>query len=247
MKKDKSLLCLVWGANQLLKERSSLPYVKIEFPFDKTYLNELKEEYELPASITLSILSSHAIKIGLKGWEYFTGIPATLGGAIFMNAGTNLGEIGSLIKSFRVISKDGVIREVVKDENTFSYRKNNEIFDGDVIVSAKLIHNGVDKKISDNILEYLKKRNNTQPLKENTCGCIFKNLKGDREYRAGQLIDLLGLKGFKHKNIRISPKHANFMENMGDGTYSEVVEFIDIIKKELKLQFGVDFEVEVKL
>jgi len=245
--KQTSFIMLGMGANQLLKETSALPYIKLDLPFDKKYLDEVRIKYELPASITLSILSSHAIKHGLAGWECFTGIPATLGGALFMNAGTNLGEIGSLVESFQVITKNGEVKNIKVDAVTFSYRKNNILAPGDIIISAVLTHKGLDENISELILSYLKKRNTSQPLKENTCGCIFKNFIGSRNCRAGQSIDLLGLKGLRHKNIRISPIHANFMENMGDGTYTEVVEFIEIVKKELLLQFGVDFEVEVKL
>jgi len=243
----KKYIILGMGANQLLKEKSDIPYIKLDLPFNKNYLNLSRLEYELPASITLSVLSSHAIKHGLSGWEAFTGIPATLGGAIFMNAGTALGEIGSLIKDFTLVTREGHLKKIIVDKKTFNYRKNNRLNSGDIIVAATLIHKGKDNLIPSKILNYLKKRNETQPLKEKTCGCIFENYLDKKNKLAGQSIDLLGLKGFRHKNIRISPTHANFMENLGSGTYTEVIEFILIVKKELLLQFGVDFKVEVKL
>jgi UDP-N-acetylmuramate dehydrogenase len=243
---------LGWGANQLLPECSKVPYLKLEFPFDKSYLDQPRDLYELPASASLSVLSSHAVKHGLKGWEVFTGVPASLGGAIFMNAGTNLGEIGPLVKTVKVATKTGEKKVIHIDENSFSYRKNHFVDDGDVIYAVEMVHLGIDSAISEKIKKYLDLRNKTQPLKEFTCGCVFKNshVIRNRESltcRAGLYIDIMGLKGFTCGDIRVSPLHANFMENSGDADYSDVVNAINLIKDELKLQFGVDFDTEVRI
>ena len=235
------------GANQLLEEVSAIPYIKLALPFDKSYLSEVKEIYSLPASVSLSVLSSHAVKNGLTGWEAFTGIPATLGGAVFMNAGTNLGEIGPLVKKVFVIDKDGEEKEITTDESSFSYRKQNFLSEGDFIYQVEMKHNGEDPAISKQIKDYLELRNRTQPLKEWTCGCIFKNSKNKRTCLAGKFIDIMGLKGLTHNGMRISPKHANFMENTDSASHKDVVALINIIKDELLLQYGVDFETEVKL
>ena len=92
-------------------------------------------------------------------------------------------------------------------------------------------------------------RNRTQPLKEWTCGCIFKNhqnLGSGVTCRAGLFIDIIGLKGLTIKNLQISPKHANFMENHGESSYEDVIAMITVLQKELKLQTGVSFETEVE-
>ena len=239
---------LGWGANQLLPKESEIPYITLSLPFDKTYLDEVRELYELPASVSLSIMSSHAVKNGLKGWEVFTGIPASLGGAIFMNAGTNLGEICSIIKEVTLVTSAGELKVEIINKESFSYRKNHFVEIGDVIVGAKLVHLGQSPEITNQIKEYLALRNRTQPLKESTCGCIFKNYNKSSDIcRAGMFIDIIGLKGFTHKDIQISPKHANFMVNLGDSNLDDISKTIDIVKKELMLQYGVEFETEVKL
>lgn len=235
------------GANQLLPSKSEIPFIKILLPLDKDYLSEVHETYTLPASITLSKLSSHAVKNGLKGWESFTGIPATLGGAIYMNAGTNLGEIGPLINKVFVVDKSGEERVYEMNENSFSYRKQNFLNEGDFIYQVEMKHLGIDPKISKQIKEYLELRNRTQPLKEWTCGCVFKNNKNKRTCLAGKFIDIMGLKGLTLNGMRISPKHANFMENTESCSHEDVVALINVIKDELLLQYGVDFETEVKL
>lgn len=237
-----------WGANQLLPPTSEIPYLMLSFPFDKSYLDQVHESYELPASVSLSVLSSHAVKNGLKGWEVFTGIPASLGGAIFMNAGTNLGEICNIVRSVQIVDKNGDEREVSINDDSFSYRKNHFVESGDVIIGATLVHHGQSPEITTQIKDYLALRNRTQPLKESTCGCIFKNnKKTDMVCRAGMFIDIIGLKGFTFNNIQISPKHANFMVNLGGANFEDITRTIEMVKKELRLQYGVDFETEVKL
>lgn len=240
---------LGWGANILLPEISSTPYLQLEFDFDRGVFNQPQDEYILPASVSLATLTSHANKFGLKGWEVFTGIPASLGGAIFMNAGTNLGEIGSIIKEVNLVTKEGAEKLIKIDQHSFSYRHNKFVNPGDVIYQARLIHFGTDEAITKKIREYLEMRTRTQPLKEWTCGCIFKNFQDSNTgvtCRAGQFIDILGLKGLTYKNLQISPKHANFMENRSDSSYEDVMMMITVLKKELKLQTGVSFETEVE-
>ena len=240
---------LGWGANILLPTQSSTPYLQLDFDFDRNIFEKVQDEYLLPASVSLATLTSHANKFGLKGWEVFTGIPASLGGAIFMNAGTNLGEIGSIVKEVRLVTKNGEEKLIKIDQHSFIYRHNHFVEEGDVIYQARLIHFGIDEAISKKIRDYLEMRTRTQPLKEWTCGCVFKNHQSsDRSVtcRAGLFIDIMGMKGLSFKNLRISPKHANFMENRGESTYEDVMMMITVLKKELKLQTGVSFETEVE-
>lgn len=235
------------GANQILKEKSDVPYLKLDFLSSSDLFKDIQQEYEISASVRLSVLSSHAIKFGLKGWEVLTGIPATVGGAIFMNAGTRLGEISSILKSVTYVTKDGEVKEHIVDDHSFSYRKNNFLAPGDVILSGIFFHQGQDPKISSIIREYLEMRNQSQPLKEKTCGCVFKNFEFNKmTCRAGSFIDIIGLKGLEINGIKVSPKHANFMENRGKGSYSDMREMIELVQDELKLQYGIDFETEVK-
>jgi UDP-N-acetylmuramate dehydrogenase len=240
---------LGWGANLLLPIHSKDPYLQLDFAFEKNILDNAQTEYLLPASVSLATLTSHANKFGLKGWEVFTGIPASLGGAIFMNAGTNLGEISTIVKEVYLVTKNGEEKLIKIDKHSFNYRKNNFVDHGDVIYQARLIHLGIDEAISKKIREYLEMRTRTQPLKEWTCGCIFKNFHDlDRGVtcRAGLFIDIMGMKGFSIKNLQISPKHANFMENRGVSTDEDVKRMIGLLQKEIKLQTGVSFEPEVE-
>ena len=244
---------LGWGANTLLKETSESIYLQLAFPFEKNYLSEVRDEYELPASIGLNRLTAHAIKFGLRGWEVFTGVPASLGGAVFMNAGTKLGEIGDIVKRVLIVTNYGKLREVVVNNESFSYRQNNFLKEDEIIVGLILGHMGIDKEVSIEIKNYIDLRNKTQPLTKRTCGCVFKNKALDKNGKlipgclAGQTIDKIGLKGFRYKNLQISPVHANFIENLGESTYTDFLEFVEIIKKKILDEAGMDFELEVRL
>lgn len=242
-----------WGANTILPEQLDTVLIKLKLPFDKEKIKPEKNEYSLPASAPLNVLTAIAIKYGLKGWEVFTGIPGSLGGAIFMNAGTNLGEIGGLITEVTILQPSGEqrVHRIVKGD--FSYRYNHFVEKGEIILSAKMKHLGIDQSISKTIKSYLDKRLETQPLREKTCGCMFKNKKVsdskiEMTCRAGLYIDIMGLSGFGLKHgLRISPRHANFMENKGTASRDDVVDLIQFTLIELEAQYGIQFEKEVQI
>ncbi len=162
-----------------------------------------------------------------------------------MNAGTNLGEIATLVKSVKMVNSQGELKVVPVNGSMFSYRKNLFLKPGDVIVEVTLITSGVDAAISAKIREYLQWRTTTQPLTEKTCGCTFKNLSKDQS--AGRLIDKVGLKGFQYKGLKISNKHANFIENSGEeATFTDFTYFANMIKEELYINYGILFELEIQ-
>jgi len=244
-KYQKDYLVVGWGANQILPQVCDKIIIHLDFPSDASYLESYRDEYDLPASIGLNHLTSHAVKFGLKGWEVFTGIPASLGGAIYMNAGTNLGEIGNLVKKVKIVTPTGDIREDLIDQNSFSYRHNHFVKSGEVIVGAVLGHDGRDDSIPAKIKEYLEYRKKSQPLTTKNCGCVFKNPRPG--FQAGRLIDQLGLKGLSRGSLKISEKHANFMENSGFSSWDDFKSLVDIIKFEMDVFYGIEFELEVKI
>ncbi len=241
------------GANQILPTTSPVPYLKLNFSFDKNIFNNVCDLYKVPASLSISNLTAHAVKFGIKGWEVFTGIPATVGGAIFMNAGTALGEFGSIVHSVDIVRKNGRMENYLVNEKSFSYRKNNFLNSGDIIIGAELKHFGIDLSIGSKIEQYLQYRSETQPLLAKTCGCMFKNAKinlpqshGVITCPAGLYIDIMGLKGLQYNGVRVSRKHANFFENVGEARYEDVFKLMEIIYSELYDNFGIKFEPEVE-
>jgi UDP-N-acetylmuramate dehydrogenase len=233
-----------WGANQVLNEIETDFLIKLDFEIDKYFFDSIHDEYELPASTGLNVLTAHAAKFGLKGWEVFTGIPASLGGAIFMNAGTALGEIGEIVKSVTVMKEDGTIRKVAIDKSSFGYRCNHFLKNGEVVISATLIYHGIDESLGSKIKDYLQYRKQTQPLASKNCGCVFKNY--DSVFKAGLLLDITGLKGLTVGALSVSHVHANFMENSKNATANDFKQLTNIINQQMRLHWGVEFELEVK-
>jgi UDP-N-acetylmuramate dehydrogenase len=235
---------LGWGANQVLAPQESDLLIQLDFTLDSETLSVVRDEYHLPASVGLNLLTTHAIKFGTKGWEALTGIPASLGGAIFMNAGTALGEIGAVVKRVRLMNCDGHIREEIITPLSFKYRKNTFVQKDEVIIGAVLLHHGLDASLPDKIRNYQEYRRQTQPLATKNCGCVFKNAAPTRQ--AGRLIDLTGLKGLTVGALRVSHKHANFMENAGGASATDFLEITRLINQQMNLHWGVAFELEVK-
>jgi UDP-N-acetylmuramate dehydrogenase len=234
-----------WGANQILKEdaRDTL-YIKIKPPKDpQAYIEKIEEKYILPASFPLNVMVSKAMSFGFSGWEVLTGIPASLGGATYMNAGTKYGDIASIIGSVFVTNSKGVEREVIIDSKSFSYRKNHFIEIGDVITKVGIKNMGIDKvTIPPKIHEYMEYRKKTQPLQSFNCGCIFKNMDG---VSAGKIIQDVGMKGAKVGGMRVSTLHGNFLENEGSGTAHDFWNLVELIQKKVKDKFGRELELEV--
>tara|TARA_B100000925_G_scaffold291731_1_gene281064 strand:+ start:3783 stop:4694 length:912 start_codon:yes stop_codon:yes gene_type:complete len=236
------------GSNALLPQNLTTPLLKLDFKFNKADLDEIRCEYELPASTPLNFLTSRAIKHGFVGWNCFTGIPGSLGGAIFMNAGTSKGEISSILSSVKILRSNGIVESMQVTPANFSYRKNHILNKGDVIISAKIRHLGIDSSVAGEIKSYLKLRSDSQPLWEKTCGCTFKNRKSEgTTCAAGQIIDILGLKGTEYKGLKVSTKHGNFIENTGGATKESYLELVDKINRVVERENGYKFETEVTI
>jgi len=183
------------------------------------------------------------IRSGLTGFEFAAGIPGTVGGGIFMNAGANGGEIKDVVD--RVwIWQNGKEYVLSRDDLQFEYRKSN-LPEGGVVTKALFKLNQGNMEESEKMVrEFLDKRNNTQPIKMSNTGSIFKN---PPEIPAGKLLDELGFKGLKVGGARFSEIHANFIVNSGDAKTSDVLRLIEIAQEEALLKRGINLETEVRI
>lgn len=235
---------VISGGSNFISVKSSI-LLKIELDDNKETLKKYQDIYKLSSTVMIGQLTAHAIKNGNIGWEVFTGIPASLGGAVYMNAGTRLGEIGDLIESVDVITRYGDEYTYLLNDLSFSYRKNNFLRDGDIIVGVSIRSKGQDLiNVPKKIKDYLEYRKQTQPLGTKNCGCVFKNPSPERP--AGKIIDDLGLKGYEYHGLRVSNKHANFIENENNASVDDFWALISIIKNRVYQEYAIEFELEVK-
>lgn len=194
------------------------------------------------SGILLSRLSNLALKNNLSGLEFASGIPGTLGGAIYMNAGAYGGEMKDVVREVTYL-EDGEIKTA--SDCDFGYR--HSIFtDSDaVILSAKLeLVQGDYDTIKAKMEELSAKRCEKQPLSMPSAGSTFKRPEG---YFAGKLIEDAGLRGFTVGGASVSEKHCGFVVNNGDATCADVVDLIRRVQELVFEKFGVELETEVKL
>ncbi len=198
------------------------------------------------SGIKLSKLANIALSEGLSGFEFASGIPGTLGGALYMNAGAYGSEMKDVTESVTYIDKDTLeIRTVSGEDCGFSYRSSIFQKSGDIICEASLkLSQGIQDEIKAKMVELSAKRVEKQPLDKPSAGSVFKRPEG---YFAGTMIQDCGLKGFKIGGAEVSEKHAGFIINSGEATARDVLDLIDYVKVQVKKKYGVELQPEVKM
>jgi UDP-N-acetylmuramate dehydrogenase len=200
------------------------------------------EEVVAGAGVSLAALIREAAAINLGGLECLVGIPATIGGAVAMNAGTPDGSIGDFVSAVYFLHPDGILGEFKPGGGSFSYR----VFQaprGAVLIGARLrLHRRQQAEIQKDIKQRLKKKKATQPLALASAGCVWKNPPGEL---ASRLIEKVGLKGKRLNGAEISAKHANFIVNRGGCRAIDIKALMDMSRERVLNQFGITLEPEI--
>lgn len=201
-----------------------------------------EERFHVGAGFSFALLGVRSAKMGYKGLEFASGIPATVGGAIFMNAGANGQETKDCLAEVEYVDEKGTIHKYQKSELTFSYRHSSfQKLKGAIVMATFILHH--DDSAKERQQQILSYRQSTQPLQEPSCGCIFRNPEGNF---AGKLIEEAGLKGVSFGGAAISPLHANFIVNKGGAKASDVEVLIAKIQEEVKKRSGILLESEIR-
>ncbi|MCD8391533.1 MAG: UDP-N-acetylmuramate dehydrogenase [Firmicutes bacterium] len=202
------------------------------------------EEIFAEAGILMSALASKAAAAELTGFEELSGIPGTLGGGIFMNAGAYGGEMKNVLEEVTFLNADGGIETKSADELELGYRTSVFQTKPYVILSCRLkLKKGSADEIRAKTDEYKKRRTEKQPLSLPSAGSTFKRPEG---YFAGKLIEDSGLKGYSVGGAAVSELHSGFVVNRGGATAKDVSELIEYVQKTVKEKFGVNLEAEVR-
>lgn len=197
------------------------------------------------AGALMSSIAAAAARASLTGFETLAGIPGTLGGALYMNAGAYGGEIGAVVRNVRYIDENGEIYSVSGSECCFGYRTSIFSKGKKYIVSAELeLKTGDEKEIRAAMADYSARRSEKQPLSMPSAGSTFKRPEG---YFAGRLIEDAGLKGYSVGGAQVSEKHAGFVVNKGGATAEDVLKLIEHIQNTVYEKNGVKLEPEVRL
>jgi UDP-N-acetylmuramate dehydrogenase len=202
-------------------------------------------EIACQAGASMARAATFAAELGLTGLEFAHGIPGSIGGGIFMNAGAYGGELKDAAVKTVYIDESGQVRELHGDEQGFSYRHSAFSGGGSVILETHLrLEPGEISEIRGKMAELAAKRRASQPLDMPSAGSTFKRPK---EGYAAALIDQAGLKGFAIGGAQVSEKHGGFVINRGGATCEDVLRVVEHVQSEVMRQFGVELELEVRV
>lgn len=198
------------------------------------------------AGTSLMKIARDSVKHNLQGLEFADGIPGTIGGAVFMNAGCYGEDMSMIVESAKVLTNEGKIITLTNKDLKFSYRTSIlQKHLNYVILEATLkLRERSEEELEKLVLERRLKRKNSQPLEYPSAGSVFRNPEG---YYAGKLIEDMGLKGYKVGKAEISTKHANFIINTGNAKASDIKSIIDFVKIKAIKKYNIRLRVEQRL
>lgn len=233
------------GSNFLVKDSGyNGVIIRIAEGFQEVRISE--DRLEAGAGSLLSAAAKEAYNASLTGFEFASGIPGSVGGAVFMNAGAYDGEISHILESAEILSHDGLnISTLGKDEMELSYRHSILQRTGDVLLKAVFrLQKGDPEKIGARMKELAAKRTEKQPLAYPSAGSFFKRPVNNY---AGKLIQDAGLRGLQLGGAQVSILHSGFIINTGGATAADIIDLMEVIRSTVYEQSGVMLEPEVRI
>ena len=213
-----------------------------------TELKSLKqdgENIEVEAGYNFALLANSVSREGYSGLEFACGIPATVGGAVYMNAGAYLSDVSNVLKKVDILDENLEVKTLKNEDLDFSYRHSIFMEKKWIILKAYFKLKKGNKEEIINLIEDRKRRRlESQPLEYPSAGSVFRNPEGNY---AGKLIEDSNLKGYIHGGGQISDKHANFIINKDNATAEDIKYLMDKAKEEVKKNYGVELKIEQEL
>lgn len=206
------------------------------------FIEEKAEVIHVGAGYSFSLLGTQTARQGLTGLEFASGIPGSVGGAVYMNAGANGMETSKSLTSVDFLSEEGLFKTYQKEELAFSYRTSSfQKMKGAIIGATFSLKKGENARSHQ--LSIISYRTKTQPYGDKSAGCMFRN---PIDMPAGALIEKCGLKGLTIGGAAVSSLHANFIVNKQNATSTDIMTLVNEIKTKVKIQSGIELETEVR-
>ncbi|MDQ0231268.1 UDP-N-acetylmuramate dehydrogenase [Metabacillus malikii] len=233
------------GSNMLISDEG-INGVVIKLGLELDYYELDGESLRVGAACSVIKLATLISKQGYSGLEFSSGIPGSIGGAIYMNAGAHGSDMSKILEKAQILFEDGSIEWLSKDELEFSYRTSilQEKRPGICLEAVLRLKKGKKEEIVAVMQRNKHYRRETQPWNYPCAGSIFRN---PLPFYAGKLIEEAGLKGYKKGGAKVSEMHGNFIVNSGDATANDVVQLINDIKSTIKEKYNISLETEVEI
>ena len=240
-----NMLFLGNGSNTLCKD-GGFNGVVIKLGEQYNYVKKLSENLvEVGAATLMSQVAKSVAAMGLAGFEFASGIPGSIGGAIYMNAGAYGGEMKDIVEEVCVMERSGEISIITAASMEFGYRTSVLQKSGAIVLWVKLrLKEGDEVLIREEMKTLLDARNSKQPVNYPSAGSFFKRPEGDY---AGRLIDAAGMRGVSVGGAQVSEKHCGFIINTGQAKTSDVLALMKLVQNQVESQFGVKLEPEVRI
>lgn len=242
---DKSIPCKVIGVgSNLLVRDGGIRGVVIRLGRAFTEMRVEGNRIFASAAVSDYNLANFAMNNGLSGAEFLVGVPGLVGGGIFMNCGCYGDEISQITSYVLVVDEQGILRQIPRNEINFQYRCSNLPPDWIIVGAAFDLIPRNSNQIIEKMNQISEQRRQSQPIKEKTGGSTFKNPVG---FKAWELIDRAGFRGYKHGGAMVSPLHCNFLINNDNAKASDLEELGEMIRVAVKDQFNIELEWEIKI
>ncbi|HJI73680.1 MAG TPA: UDP-N-acetylmuramate dehydrogenase [Veillonellaceae bacterium] len=242
-KNNLPLFILGGGANLLVRDKGIRGVVICTSRLQG--IEKIGNMLKVSSGIPTAAVARKALSYGLSGMEFASGIPGSIGGAAFMNAGAYGGEMSKIISQATVCDTSGDLVVYDKKDLGYSYRQSRFMQKGEVIVDITLsLKEGNENDIKALMDDLNGRRRSKQPLDKKSAGSTFKRPEG---HFVGQMIEELGLKGFSVGDAQVSEMHAGFLINNGNASCEDMLQLIHVVQGKVKEAYGVDLHTEVQI
>ena len=244
-KKNNIQITVIGNGSNILVSDEGIKGIVLKIEIDTLNINNQTAQLKVGSGAKLGLIAQKCLKQELAGFEFASGIPGTIGGAIRMNAGAHGKEIKDIVTTIKYMDRDGNIYIISKEQANFSYR--NSIFTNKdyIILETEIqLEKGKSEEIKTKMLEYANYRKEKQPIEYPSAGSTFKR---GTDFITAQLIDECGLKGYQIGGAQVSEKHAGFIINKNNATAEDVIKLMKYIKEKVYEKYGKIIEPEIEI
>lgn len=231
------------GANLLVRDKGIRGVVLVTSRMQQ--VNKVDNTLIVEAGVSTVRTAAIALQYGLSGLEFASGIPGTIGGAAYMNAGAYGGEMSQVVTGITSCDREGIFHRYEGDEIRYAYRHSAFMDNHEIIIEVSIsLQPATTTSIKMKMDDFNTRRRNKQPLDAKSAGSTFKRPEG---HYVGHMIESLGLKGFSVGDASVSTKHAGFLINKGKASCKDMLHLIEEIQYRVKERYNVDIETEVRI
>lgn len=243
VKENKIPLKVIGNGSNLLVKDEGVKGIVLKIDIKKIEIQG--NNVTVGSGVKLGELAPKLLREELAGFEFASGIPGTIGGAIRMNAGAHGSEMKDIVKTVTYMDRNGEMHKIKNEEAKFEYRNSRFSKEDNIILETELeLEKGNKEEIQAKMTEYANFRKEKQPIEYPSAGSTFKR---GVDFITAKLIDECGLKGYKIGGAQISEKHAGFIINKDNATAKDVIKLIEYTKEQVYNKFGKKIELEVEI